>query len=226
MKEEWCRLCMQDITTGQTFFDFLKQNALLCGNCRRQLEVLNQKTKIQSMPLHIIYLYNDFLENMIFQYKEGLDTALKDVFFYDAMNKINVRFRRYTIVLMPSSEEKTRERGFIPVKEMLSRCKIPIIEPFYKISNHKQSLQTYENRVLISQVIKRNLNVRLPDTKLLLVDDVCTSGNTLASAYNLLKGHSYKIEGLVLCAHQRFINSVELKKWRNKSIFSSLEEYK
>ena len=66
MKESWCRLCMQDITKGQTIFDYLKQDTLLCGDCRKQLEVLNQKTKIQKMPLHMIYLYNDFLENMIF----------------------------------------------------------------------------------------------------------------------------------------------------------------
>ncbi|MEF2783502.1 MAG: phosphoribosyltransferase family protein [Clostridium sp.] len=222
MKESWCRLCMQDITKGQTIFDYLKQDTLLCGDCRKQLEVLNQKTKIQKMPLHMIYLYNDFLENMIFQYKEGLDTALRDVFFYDVMDKLNTRFRHYTIVLMPSSEEKTIERGFLPVKEMLSHCKIPIIEPFYKISNHKQSLQTYENRVLISQVIKRNSNIRLPNTKLLLVDDVCTSGNTLISAYKLLQKHPYKIEALVLCAHQRFVDSCDKNRWKRKGMFSIL----
>ena len=105
---------------------------------------------------------------------------------------------------------------------MLSHCKIPIIEPFYKISNHKQSLQTYENRVLISQVIKRNSNIRLPNTKLLLVDDVCTSGNTLISAYKLLQKHPYKIEALVLCAHQRFVDSCDKNRWKRKGMFSIL----
>lgn len=222
MKETWCRFCMEDITRGQTIFDYLKQDALLCGECRRQLEVLNQRTKIREMPLHVIYLYNEFLENLIFQYKEGLDTALRDIFFYDVMDKINMKFRQYTIVLLPSSEEKTEERGFLPVKEMLYRCKLPIIEPFYKISNHKQSLQTFENRVLISQVIKRKVSVKLPKTKLLLVDDVCTSGNTLASAYTLLKEHPYKIEALVLCAHQRFVDSCDKNRWKRKSFFSKL----
>ena len=78
----------------------------------------------------------------------------------------------------------------------------------------------------VSQYLKRCIDSILSqsygDFELLLVDDVCTSGNTLASAYNLLKEHPYKIEALVLCAHQRFVNSCNKNRWKRKGIFSIL----
>lgn len=222
MKETWCRLCMEDITKGQTIFDFLHQDALLCGHCHSQLDVLNRTTYLDGMPLHMVYRYNDFMENMIFQYKEGHDTALRDVFFYDIRKELHKKFRRYTIVLMPSSEEKTKERGFLPVREMLRECRLHMIEPFYKSKDIKQSLQTYENRVNISQVIRRRPELQLPNQKLLLVDDVCTSGNTLKCAYHLLQEHTYKIEALALCVHPRFLESCVKRDLKRKGIFTIL----
>lgn len=107
---------------------------------------------------------------------------------------------------MPSSKEKMLERGFLPVREMLQACKLEIIEPFYKTSNHKQSLQNMQNRALISQVIQRRSDVSLPQKPLLLVDDVCTSGSTILCAYQKLLPHTYKIEALVLAAHPLLSN--------------------
>lgn len=183
---------------------------------------MNKTVKLNGIKLHIAYVYNDFLENMIFQYKEGLDTALRDVFFHDIMKKINAKFRHYTIVLLPSSEEKTIERGFHPVKDMLHACRLKTIEPFYKTCNHKQSLQSFENRRNISQVIKMKPDIVLPKTRLLLVDDVVTSGNTLLCAYDLLQEHRYKIEALALCANPRFVESCEKKDLKRKGMFSIL----
>lgn len=106
MKEEWCRLCMEEIINQQSLFEFLRQDSLLCGACRHELAVLNKTVKLNGIKLHIAYVYNDFLENMIFQYKEGLDTALRDVFFHDIMKKINAKFRHYTIVLFSLRAKK------------------------------------------------------------------------------------------------------------------------
>lgn len=213
---------MQDITKGQSFYDFLRQDQILCHACEIQLKRLNYKIQWKGKPLHILYEYNDFLENMIFQYKEGLDTALQDVFFYHDIKKINVRFRQYTIVLMPSSNEKNHTRGFTPVKAMLSRCKLSVIEPFYKEVDYKQSLQSFANRTNIRNVMHMKPDFMLPDTKLLLVDDVCTSGSTISWAYHLLSKHTYRIETLVLSAHPLFVESCDKKGLKKKKIFSIL----
>lgn len=59
-------------------------------------------------------------------------------------------------------------------------------------------------------------NIVLPKTRLLLVDDVVTSGNTLLCAYDLLQKHRYKIEALALCANPRFVESCEKKRFEKK----------
>lgn len=218
MREEYCRLCFADIQKKQTIVDWLSQDSCLCGQCLMNLKYIALHTRIEKMPLFILYEYNEFIENMIYQFKEGRDIALRDVFFHKFMKKINDKYRHYTIVLLPSSEEKNQERQFLPVREMLCACTLPIIEPFYKIGNHKQSLQSFENRMQIATIIKRKAHVQLPPTKLLLVDDVCTSGSTLKHAYDELKAHTYKIEALVLCANPLFVESCDKIGLKNKCL--------
>ena len=65
-------------------------------------------------------------------------------------------------------------------------------------------------------------DIVLPKTRLLLVDDVVTSGNTLLCAYDLLQEHRYKIEALALCANPRFVESCEKKDLKRKGMFSIL----
>lgn len=206
----------------QSVFAFLKQEACLCGECQRQLKLLNVMASLEGVKLHILYEYNEFLENMLFQFKEGRDLALAEVFFQPFLAKLSDRFRHWTLVLLPSGKEKSLERGFLPLREMLKNCPLPQIEPFYKEKDHKQSLQSFENRKAISQVIKRKPNEWLPDKKLLLIDDVCTSGSTLLWAYHLLQEHTMKIEALVLCAHPRFVESCDEKGLLRRGRFSIL----
>ena len=222
MKQSYCQLCMEDIYKHLTFYDFLKQDQVLCSSCKSQLLRMDQSVVWDGLRIHMLYEYNDFFENLIFQFKEGHDIALQDVFFHEDMKKINDRFRHYTIVLMPSSEEKLKERGFLPMRKMLRTCTLPIIEPFYKSSNRKQSLQSLENRHHINEVMHRKEGVTLPKTKLLLMDDVCTSGSTLNCAYHLLSQHTYRIEALMLSVHPLFVELCDKKGLKMKKIFSIL----
>lgn len=219
---EVCKYCFKNVHKRETIFHYIQKESLLCGACRAQLVPLGKCGLFENLKITILYEYNDFIESMIFQFKEGRDIALKEVFFHEFIQKINDKFRHYTVVLMPSSKEKTMERGFLPVKEMLNQCTLPIVEPFYKTNNHKQSLQNYKNRKLISQVMQRNENIVIPATPLLIVDDVCTSGSTIFSAYQKLLPHTYNIEALVLAAHPLLVEKCDEKGLLKKTSFSIL----
>ncbi len=78
---KYCLLCHKELDYKQNFFQYFQESEALCGGCKEQLKFLNVKTKLEDMPLHILYEYNDFLESMLFQYKEGRDIALANVFF-------------------------------------------------------------------------------------------------------------------------------------------------
>lgn len=204
MRED-CILCLEDIHHKQDFFHWLKQDALLCGECRNQLAYVNTFRKLGNMKIHILYSYNDFIENMLFQFKEGRDIALAPVFLHDHKRRIEQMYKGYTMIFMPSSEEKTKERGFYALEEMYKEIKLAKLAPFYKSENRKQSTLHYEERQKIAEVIHLLPKMHLPKKKLLLVDDVCTTGATLKCAYDLLHEHTVEIEAFVLCANPLFL---------------------
>lgn len=202
---EYCSICFEQIDKGCGFLDWLSGDHIICGNCQRLFHISDVDTYIETLPIHVLYQYDEELENLIYQYKESRDIALAPVFFYNHVKQIQKRYKGYHIVIMPSNEEKIKERTFHHMLEMLRDIHLPIIDPFTKTSYRKQSLQTLEERYHIADIITLKQDVDIPDTPLLLVDDVLTTGSTIKAAYHLLKQHTYKIEALLLCAHPRFL---------------------
>lgn len=211
MKQDTCCICFQNIEQGLTIADWIAQDSCICGNCKKEFVRLQKQTTWQHIPIHIEYLYNDFLENLLYQFKESRDIALKEVFFYDCIKKINDKYRHYQIVIMPSSYEKIEERNFHHMLEMLNKCKLPIMDPFEKISNHKQSLQSFEERQNIGTYIRIKPNAKLLEKPILLVDDVITTGATIKYAYQQLIKHTTKIEAFILCANPLFVELCDEK---------------
>lgn len=207
-----CLMCGQNINAYQDFYHWLKCDSQLCGECLNKLIPLRKTYERSGLKIHVLYVYNDFIETMLFQYKESLDVLLRNSFLYEDKHYIEKRYRGYTLLLMPSSKEKTQERGFHALKEMSAVLKLKKMQPFYKSENRKQSTSTYEQRSNIGEIIQLDQNASLPKRKLLLFDDVCTSGSTLISAYQLLKLQNKTAEALVLCANPLFIEQNTLIK--------------
>lgn len=200
-----CRLCFKDIGYKQDFFHWLKQDALLCGECRNQLDEVHTVRKIGNLSVHILYAYNDFIESMLYQYKEGRDIALAPVFLHEHIPWILRHYKGYTMLLMPSGEEKTKERGFHALELMYKDIQLEKIHPFYKSENRKQSTLHYDERQKIGEILHRKKDVVLPKRNIVLVDDVCTTGATLKCAYDLIKEHTVEVEAFVLCANPLFL---------------------
>ncbi len=214
---------MNQIHFQQDFYHWFSDRSLICGACRRQLVRIDQIDIWQGIQIHMLYEYNDFLEQLLFQYKEGGDVVLRDLFFHEDRDRLKRRYRGYTMVLIPSAAEKNEERGFYALAEMVSKIDLPKVSLFYKSENRKQSTLSYEKRQAIHEVIHLRKDVILPKGKLLLVDDVCTSGATLACAYHLLQPFTKQIEALVLSVNPRFLKGLEMHRhslWRKGSKFT------
>lgn len=206
---KYCLICFHDVYEKTSFIDYFRKEDIICGECAKKLQVLNKWYMYKKHEIKALYRYNDCMESLLFQFKEGRDVALKSIFFRSFQQEIFDKFKGYTILYMPSSKEKSKERGFFPLALMLEEVKLDKQMIFMKNKDIKQSMQSFKKRNAIANVIKFVDNVAIPQTNLLLVDDVCTSGNTLNCAFNLLKEHKYEVKALVLSIHPRFVESCD-----------------
>ena len=201
MKE--CLICFNDLYEGVPLNEYFTYNDVICGKCRAKMVPIGKWREIEGMHIFVLYEYNDFMESLLFQFKEGRDIALKDLFFYRWNKTINDKFKNWTIAFMPSSEKRFAERRFFPLKEMMRDVKLVKLTPFEKTKDYKQSQKHYEQRKGIHKVIQRKKEISIQGTKLLLVDDVVTSGQTLLSAYHLVEKEVKEVCALVLCDNHR-----------------------
>ncbi|MGN1343517.1 MAG: ComF family protein [Traorella sp.] len=204
-----CKICFHPIDEGLTLREYLFEDDVICGNCRHRLIKNDRIYSYKNLRIQAFYIYNDFLESLLFQYKEGRDIALKDIFLWKNKDKMNELFRQTTCVIMPSSIEKIQERGFHHLKEMLSICDIQIQECFIKNKNIKQSSQRAKNREKIHEIIELQTP---PNKPYYLFDDVITSGNTLLSASEKIASENEIIQVIALSVHPHFVELCDKEK--------------
>lgn len=207
-------MCCHKRLTGIRDFDlYFYMDALVCPDCLKNFKVHKKVYNVQGIELYVLYEYNEFLERLFFQYKEQRDIVLKDVFLWNH-RYLKKYFKKYCVCTLCSSDEKRLKRGFEPAMDIFSCLNVPIYSPFYKKEDVKQSSQSKQGRSHIRDVLALKSLYSLPNKKILLVDDVCTTQNTLDAARALIHPDCM----FVIAAHPLWIkanreNEVVKSKW-------------
>ena len=203
-----CKICFKEIKNG-AYHDFLN-NGIICYNCLNQLSPKFIEFKIDDTECLAIYEYADFVKEKIYQYKGCGDFELANVFIAPFLLELKALYHDFEIVLVPSHKEENH------VYYMFSCLGLKMHDIFYKSEKHKQSDQKYKDRKEVYKYIhlKNEENIDFNGKKLLLVDDVCTTGSTLRSCIKMLKKlEPAKIQVLVIAKRVFSENEVEeLKK--------------
>ncbi len=130
--------------------------------------------------------------------KELYDESLVKVFHNDLRYYLAWKYRKNYKVCVPSSEMKTRERGFHAVQGMFEPWDVQ--DTFVK-EDVKQSLKSASDRRLIANAIKlKDPSIR-KHHKILVVDDVCTTGSSLKACHDLLMNEGNSVSIVVLALH-------------------------
>ena len=188
-----CKVCFKDLDNEiyvNDLFNIKPHN--ICNNCYQKFQLIMNEYKIQNIKIFIAYRYNSFIKEIIYKYKGLYDIELKSIFIEIIIDELKNKYRGYTITFAPSFESEDRKRGYNHVEEMFSNWNTNKIKLFYKKENIKQSSQSKQLRKDIKKIIGINSNFIKEIKKLLIVDDIITTGNTLISCYNLAKKEGIK----------------------------------
>ena len=181
---------------------------VICLKCRNEMVISGGRFVLDTLSCESLYVYEGIVKDMLVQYKELMDEALYPLFLYPWIRYIRKKYRGYTLVLAPSSLLAYKRRGFSHVEKMFSVLGMDMVCPFMK-DEVEQKHRSMSNRSRIYDEI--HLVDDVPNTPLLLVDDICTTGSTLQAMYQKLKKHPYPVKGLVCCCHAKY---VEIRRWK------------
>jgi len=202
-----CLVCFKSVVEGLDLLELIFKNDVLCGNCRKKLIKINRKFDVEGLSVHTIYQYNDVIEKWMYQIKESKDETLGKCFLYSLSRKIEKAYRGYILVMVPSSIEKTQERGFHAVSKMFESVKLEKRDCFRKDNIKQSKLNRTERQHILDSIHLIDSSIKTYQ-KILLVDDVCTTGSSLKACYQLLKTDENKVDIFVIAMNEAWIKKV------------------
>lgn len=180
-----CLICMNSIIRKGIYSLFFKPK--ICHECFLKMNRNINKKVLNGIAIYSLYPYEEFLTSLIYSFKGCYDIALAPCFLTYDLFFLKLIFHDYYLVCVPSFKEHDFKRGFNHVEEIFKELKLPILNILMKNKDFKQSSLTAKERKESVNHIVRISDDSLVDKKILLVDDVITTGSTLSRSLELLK---------------------------------------
>ena len=194
-----CKICFKEIHEI-SLNSIVKPQYSICSDCYRKLPLIYKKFNFEGVDCLALYEYEEFMKQIIYQFKGCFDYELKNVFLERFKNELKLLFMDYILVPVPSSKVHDELRGFNHVEEAFSCLGLKFAKIISKTENIKQSDRNAEERKEIDKILSDNGSMDLSGKKVLIVDDIMTTGSTLKACISLVKKHHpTKISALVLC---------------------------
>ena len=206
-----CLVCFKSVIEGLDLFELLVYDDVLCGHCRKKLVKLNRYYDVNGLNVFAFYRYNKVLEKWMYQFKENKDETLGKCFIYNLKNRIEREYRGYVLVMVPSSIEKTLERGFHALSTLFRSINLERRDCLIKDNIKQSKLNRFERYEIKESIHCVDSTIRLCP-KILLVDDVCTTGSSLRACYDLIKTDLNEVKICVVGLNESWISMSSVKK--------------
>lgn len=194
------------------FHQVFQEEDVLCGSCRKTLKRVDRWIEVDKLRVYAYYAFDDTMSTILHRYKEAHDQLLGRIFLHPVRH-FDRRFKKKTIVCVPSSEEKTSERGFITLRSILEGSKLPLIDVLRKESSEKQSLRSAIQRPQVRSEIILHAGILAENKDLLLFDDVITTGSTMAACHEILSPVARSLTCVCIAIHPIFLEKSRKKQY-------------
>ena len=191
-----CLLCDRELQQSVSWKELLLKNLpqTICPRCEQHFQRIELQ---QEEGVVSLFHYNEAMKDYLHRYKFLHDILLAKVF----NNTLHEQLKNETrlIIPIPMHPENLKLRTFAHIDELLKAANIPFAHHLTKLSNEQQSLKTRKERLQTLQFFKVINPTAIKDKKLLVVDDIYTTGTTLNHAKKvLLEAGAKTVDGFTL----------------------------
>ncbi|MCF0118094.1 MAG: ComF family protein [Bacilli bacterium] len=185
-KTNICKICFNPIENN-SIHSLMNDNVSICHKCYKKFKPVLKKFKVDEIHCLSLYNYDDEVKEKLYQLKGCFDYELSPIFIEYLKLYFKIRYMNYVLVPAPSYIEKDKERGFNHVQEIFKSINHKMILCFEKIDDIKQADLSAENRKNVINNLVINNGALLTGKKVLIVDDVYTTGSTIKAMIKLMK---------------------------------------
>ncbi|GAA0318846.1 comF operon protein ComFC [Bacillus carboniphilus] len=182
LEGELCEKCSRPLGKLEPAY----RKGSICYDCWRWEEDLEWQGLLQRN--HSLYFYNDFLKEVIAQYKFRGDYVLAQIFQRDFKQKIK-KLKPDFLIPIPLSKIRLQERGFNQVEAILQEAGLTFESPLERHHSEKQSKKQRDERFAQSNPFRWNSEISVEGKQVLILDDIYTTGSTIRHAAKILKDH-------------------------------------
>lgn len=171
----------------------------LCCKCKKGIKRNSVIDKIEDVDIYSCAYYSYTIKDLIFNLKYNNDFNSGEYLvelLYNKIKESSIKVEYITYV--PSSKRKLKNKGFnqceFLAEELAKKLELPCLKTLKKRNNIKEQkkLGFEERKENVKDAFSLENNLKLNDSRILLIDDVITTGATLTSCVKELK----KIENI------------------------------
>jgi len=182
--------------------------APICKSCASQFETQQLSFEIAGAMGFAVTKYNDQSARIVNSVKETGITSLVPFMAREMICNWPTSFQSPLIVPLPSSPSNNRKRGFsqtlLLARELSKGMPGSKVRPLLRSKRARQDqvgLSAEERKINLSEAFAPDLRgFRGDDRPLVIVDDVCTTGATLAEASSTLRQAGLIVAGFAVFA--------------------------
>ena len=179
-----CKICFRPIE--ESLHSIIHEDMSICHNCFERFKPKLESFEVEGVNAMYLYPYDQTVQELLYQFKGCFDIELSPIFLEYFRDYLRLKYHNYLVIPAPSSQDADQKRGFNHVEKMFSSLKLPMIKCVHKTQNIKQADLSAKERENVGKILAID-NVDLRNIKILIVDDVYTTGSTIRSMIRLVQ---------------------------------------